>query len=458
MLAAGSSPNQNVPGGDLPSSSSRCVLFVDDDPLMIRAFGRVIRGTGITADYAGSGGEALDLAQRQEYPVVVTDLRMPGIDGIALIEQVSMMHPASAFVLMTADPNLYLYRSSGADAAIVSMQRKPWDVDELLVTLEGAFGLHRERLAMRQSDGMSAHLSLLLIEDDDASALLIEEYLAVNEAAEVRRVSCLHDALELLHERRFDVVMTDLLLPDARGLDSVIRVRAGAPDAAIVVCSGMNDDALALQMIQVGAHDYLSKNGLTCEALHRAIQFARQRKRAEQRLLRLAHCDTLTGLANRASFQEHLEHAVARGRRHHSRFAVAFLDLDGFKAVNDALGHDVGDMLLKEVAARLHHAVRPYDTVARFGGDEFAILLPDVSTGDQIDAVTERIVAAIGLPVRIGGQDAQITVSIGIAVYPDTTDAGQDLVRCADRAMYSSKKAGRNRVTVARGSAPMPAV
>lgn len=450
----------DLPAPALPDASgaARRVLFVDDDPLAIRAFERAICGTQLTGDYASSGGEALELVRRNDYPVVVTDLRMPGIDGVTLIEQISMMRPTTTFLLVAGEPNLQLYRTSTADAAVVSVLGKPWDPDELLSMVNRAFDLHLERQALRESEGRRAEISILIVEDDVASAALMDEFLSDVVPHAAHQVGRLHDALAILHERRFDVILTDLHLPDARGLDSVIRLRSSAPNAAIVVCSGMDDEALALQMIQVGAHDYLSKSSLSRESLHRAVRFAQQRKRAEQRLLRLAHCDTLTGLANRASFQEQLEQALARSRRHHSKFAIAFLDLDGFKAVNDALGHDAGDMLLQEVAARLHHAVRPYDTVARFGGDEFAILLPDLSAVEQIQKVAERLIAAIDRPVSIGDHQAHVTASIGIAVYPDTTDAGPELVRCADQAMYDSKRGGPNRVSFALGTTTMRSV
>ena len=442
-------PPDTVP----PPGESRRLLFVDDDPLMIRAFGRAVRDTDLRPDFASSGGEALALAQRQEYPVVVTDLRMPGIDGVTLIEQISMMHPTTTFLLVAADPDLQLYRTSRADAAVVSVMAKPWHVEELLSTLARAFDLHRKRLAVHGSEAPSTPLSVLVVEDDEATAFLMLEYLTDAGGLDAHHVASLHDALGLLHMRGFDVIVTDLRLPDARGLDSVMRLRGNAPDAAIVVCSGMDDEALALQMIQVGAHDYLTKDDLSRDTLQRTFRFALQRKRAEQRLLRLAHCDPLTGLANRASFLGQLDQTLARCRRYHSRLAVVFLDLDGFKAVNDTYGHDAGDMLLQEVAARLHSTVRPYDTVARLGGDEFAILLPDPDAVDTIRKVGERLVEAVDRPIRIGDKDAHVTVSIGIAVYPDTTDGGPELLRCADQAMYESKRSGRNRVSFAPRSA-----
>ncbi len=394
----------------------------------------------------------MELVQRQSYSVVVTDLRMPGIDGVTLIEQISMMHPSSTFLLVAGEPDLQAHRTSRADPAVVSVMGKPWHVEELLKTLHRAFDLHAKRRAIHGVDNEPTQLSVLLVEDDEATAELVQEFLKDNAGLTVEHVSRLHDALTLVHERRFDVILTDLRLPDARGLDSVIRLRGSAPDSAVIVCSGMEDEALALQMIQVGAHDYLSKNALTRATLHRALRFAIQRKRAELRLLRLAQCDPLTGLANRGAFQEQLEQTVARCRRHGSRLAVVFLDLDGFKTVNDTFGHDAGDMLLQEVAARLHHTVRPYDTVARLGGDEFAILLPDLSEVDTVQRVADRLIEAIDRPVHLGDRQARVTASIGVAVFPDTTEAQSELIRFADQAMYASKRAGRNRVSFAPAS------
>jgi diguanylate cyclase (GGDEF)-like protein len=155
--------------------------------------------------------------------------------------------------------------------------------------------------------------------------------------------------------------------------------------------------------------------------------------------------DMLTGLPNRALFLDRLEHAASRATRKGPRPAVLFLDLDGFKRVNDSLGHGAGDQLLVEVGHRLVTSVRPGDTVARFGGDEFAVLLEDVEDDDEATVVAERIMASLHVPFRVQKRDVSVSVSVGVATLEE---AGEDLLRDADLAMYQAKARGKGHYQV----------
>ncbi|HYR25463.1 MAG TPA: diguanylate cyclase, partial [Aquabacterium sp.] len=159
-----------------------------------------------------------------------------------------------------------------------------------------------------------------------------------------------------------------------------------------------------------------------------------------------AHHDALTGLPNRVLLADRLQHAMAQARRRENRLAVIYMDLDGFKAVNDQHGHEVGDMLLMNLANRMRHVLRETDTLARLGGDEFVAVLPDLGDMPSTMALIQRLLAAAALPMEMVGLTLQVTASMGVTTYPqnDEVDADQ-LLRQADQAMYQAKLAGKNR-------------
>lgn len=169
-----------------------------------------------------------------------------------------------------------------------------------------------------------------------------------------------------------------------------------------------------------------------------------ERKAIEQRVFHLAHHDTLTGLPNRAYLLDRLEHAIDVSRRIDRRLALAFLDLDHFKMVNDTLGHDSGDALLREVAARLKSIVRISDTVARMGGDEFVILLEPAGTDENIANLMQKIIATLDMEWGAALEAIRITTSVGVAVFPDNGGDARGLMKAADTAMYAAKADGRN--------------
>lgn len=161
---------------------------------------------------------------------------------------------------------------------------------------------------------------------------------------------------------------------------------------------------------------------------------------------RNANFDALTGLANRNRFHDQIGHELLRARRSGRPLALMYIDLDGFKAVNDALGHDAGDALLREVAGRLGHCVRASDTLARLGGDEFAAILPEPGSGDAVERVGRAMLAALARPIELDGGTARISASIGLALFPEDGEDAAHLLCRADRAMYEAKRRGRNRL------------
>lgn len=203
-----------------------------------------------------------------------------------------------------------------------------------------------------------------------------------------------------------------------------------------------------------------SERSLESRVRQRTLELAaanEKLRRSETILRDLAHHDPLTGLANRALLDDRLQQAILRGRRQAQGFALLLVDLDGFKPVNDAYGHAVGDALLKGLAGRLVGAVRGTDTVARIGGDEFVVLLEEADDEGRAEGVGEKIVAALGQPLRIGPHLVTVGASVGIAGWPGDGEDPQALLRAADRAMYAAKREGRGRWRAASPPAVGPA-
>ncbi len=289
-------------------------------------------------------------------------------------------------------------------------------------------------------------LKILLVEDNDADAHLTQDILAEwsIEQFEVVHVARLSEAFIKLARTKFDAILLDLSLPDGYGLLTLKQVQATNPTIPIIVLSGFSDQSLAVEAVQNGAQDYLVKGQGQPELLARSIRYAIERKRAEERLTHLAQYDHLTGLVNRTLFRDRLIHAMARSKRLQQPMGLMLLDLDRFKSVNDTMGHDAGDQLLKSVADRLRECVREVDTVARMGGDEFTIILEALSREDDITTVAQRITKSLTEPFPLENHRISIGVSIGITVYPLDDHEIDDLLRHADAAMYRAKQQGGN--------------
>jgi diguanylate cyclase (GGDEF)-like protein len=284
---------------------------------------------------------------------------------------------------------------------------------------------------------------VLLVEDSGVHALRAEISLTEAAGAELSIVPrpTLRRAMREVEAGNIACVVLDLGLPDASGLDALRRIQDADATLPVVVLSGEESEALAVQAVQEGAQDFVLKTSATGPALLRSIHYACERKRREVELNRRAFCDRLTGLQNRERFVDRLARGLAREERAGNLIGVMFVDMDHFKQVNDTMGHDAGDTLLIEVAQRLSEAVRPSDAVARFGGDEFLILCDGLEHEDQALHIAERVGHALAKPVTIDGREVLPDASIGIAFGRDRSTPPELLIRQADEAMYRAKRA-----------------
>ena len=294
---------------------------------------------------------------------------------------------------------------------------------------------------------MSEPNRILLIEDNPGDALLVQ--LMLEEAGDpefrLTHVGRIADALEPVKSGSIDCALVDLSLPDADGLEGVERLREFAPEVPMIVLTGRDDLDLAIAAMQNGAQDYLIKGKVDSGLLMRAVRYAVERKRAEVALAFQALHDQLTGLPNRALFIDRLNQALASRGRRQTTVAVLFLDLDRLKVVNDSLGHGAGDQVIVEVARRVAAVLRPGDTVARFGGDEFLVLCQDLSGPDECISIAKRLFETVREPIDVAGAQIVLTASLGIAVAGEPYETGDALIRSADAAMYRAKEAGGDR-------------
>ena len=217
-------------------------------------------------------------------------------------------------------------------------------------------------------------------------------------------------------------------------------IRTSAPDCPIVVLTGMENGGLALDAMKAGVQDYLHKADVNPETLRRAVIYAMERKRAQ--LAHEALHDPLTGLPNRTLFRDRCLQALAGIGRTTSGIGVLFVDLDGFKQVNDSLGHAAGDRLLVEAGDRIRHALRAGDTVSRFGGDEFTVLGATLDNRHDAAQLAQRVARTLGAPFTLAGHQLSFTCSIGITFTFDRASDPDALVHDADLAMYRAKERG----------------
>ncbi len=299
-------------------------------------------------------------------------------------------------------------------------------------------------------------IAVLSVEDLVEDFEKIKKLLKDNPRINILHAKSIEEAFQSLKSSQVDFVLLDHILPDGNSLEFFKLLDNNEVEIPVVVITGQGDEMIASQIIQAGAYDYLPKERLGKKSLSRCIMNALEKHRLKQeikhamdRMARMAVRDELTGLYNRRFFTEALEREVARAKRYNSGLVLCIMDLDDFKQINDTYGHPAGDMLLSQFGRMLNDCFRQSDLVCRYGGEEFAVILPSTSSKNALK-VCERFRKTIAEHVfTYEAESFNTTVSTGIAALSNNYLKNPDeLVSVCDRSLYRAKQSGKNQIVV----------
>ena len=425
------------------------VLVVEGEPELRKFICGALEGEGFRVEESDTVGLASELLGQIKPDIILVDLVLPNIGGLEMCSILRAL-PASARV-----PILIMLDEDEIDVIPQALERGASDF--ILKPLNGGILSHRLRYAIRANKTLQ---SLAESESRFEQAQRIAHIGNWEWILKTSQFTLSHELYRISGLRLHDFGGTydaflSLIHPDDR------KPLAGEMVSSVANQTSLNRECrLSVPnggeiIVHLQAEIRRGREGEIVSLVGTA-QDITERKRAEVEIHSLVLFDNLTGLANRMLFKDRLSKALAHAKRHGSALAVMFLDLDRFKVINDTFGHNVGDLLLKHIAARLIESVRLSDSVgrlsesseatslARLGGDEFTILLTDLERADEAAKVAERITEALAKPVYIERREVFVTTSIGISIFPHDGETEEALIQHADTAMYHAKEGGRN--------------
>lgn len=431
------------------------LLLVDDEPMLLSSLCELLKGRGYQLVTATCGAEAIEQLNKIEFDLALLDLRLPDFSGHEIMDFINARGIESKVIILSGD--------TGIEAAIGALKRgaydylrKPYSREELIKTVDHA--LQQKRLENENRNiawqlECSEKLYRYLVDSSpDIIYTLNHEgkFTFVNGRAQ----QLLGFSAEELIGQHYSVLVHDEDIERARYVFNERRVgdRASRNVELRLKSLRSNDQERTFENTLVT----ISFNSVGMYALGKEVTkreffgtygVARDitdRKRAEELISYQAYHDILTELPNRILFNDRLGLAVIQAKRNETELAVMFVDLDRFKLVNDTLGHVKGDELLQQVAACLKNCLRKGDTLARIGGDEFTVVLPELRDRQDAEIIADKFLESFRRPFLLDGNEVFISASIGIAVYPCDGQSIDELLRHADIAMYHVKAQGKN--------------
>ncbi|MDD5390399.1 MAG: EAL domain-containing protein [Gallionellaceae bacterium] len=434
------------------SSAFVSLLIVEDEPRYLDSTRLLLTSSIQRIDAAMTGAQALAWLAQHSYDLVLLDLRLPDTSGHDLMAHLRERHPGTRIIVMSGNSNI--------ESAIHSIRlgaydylRKPCEPEELIKTVRNAahkVRLERDNLRMLQQIEQSEQWHRLLVNTSPDVIYTLDgegRFTFLNES--ISRVLGYHP--DELVGKSYEAIVPDEELDNARY--RLNERRTGDRSTRNVdlllkrkedLLTGSGEATVAVEVSAAGMYRPLPDGSGEFLGTYGVARDISARKQAEATITFQAYHDLLTGLPNRALFNDRLGQAIAQARRHGQALAVMFLDMDRFKVVNDTHGHLVGDGLLQGMAQRLRGSLREGDTLARIGGDEFMLLLPHVRSRDNAAFIADKIIASLKHPFHVDGHEIYSGMSIGIAVYPEDGDNQETLIKHADLAMYHAKDHGRN--------------
>lgn len=433
---------------DTTDTDSARILLADDDSHLLESLKGLLNLYQYQVDIALGGQRAIDMLQDNTYDLLLLDLRMPEVTGHDVLRYMKSQSIATMTIVISGETSLddiaHALRQGAYDYL-----KKPYVPEELLATVNNA--IRRKRLedanrVMHNRLNRSERLHRLIVNNSPDIIYVLDEQGCF---------SFLNSKIELLlgyrREELLNRHVTTLVDDDDREkaryfFDQAVRAHSDARAIDIALKPkepGQNKRFFEMSVWPVEDQPELNGQG----SRYRVYGTARDitdRMEAEAFINFQAYHDLLTRLPNRSLFKDRLSVAVTQAGRNSNRLAVMFIDLDRFKIINDSLGHTMGDRLLQAVSQRLLQCVRKGDTLSRFGGDEFTLLLPEVQDETATTQVAEKILESLRDPFQLSGHEIYVGASIGIAMFPDGGKTLDALIKNADIAMYRAKNIGKD--------------